>query len=123
MLWIITDTHFDHHAMIKSCGRPENFDSIICQNWQEKVKAQDTVIHLGDCAWRPEGMKRLLGLPGKKILVRGNHDDKSPEKYMEMGWDFACDSIVMKLGGGGHPILPQAPLGASSRYQYPWTLP
>ncbi len=44
-------------------------------------------------------MKRLLGLPGKKILVRGNHDDKSLEKYTEMGWDFACDSIVMKLGG------------------------
>lgn len=85
MLWIITDTHLNHHAMVKSCGRPENFDSIICQNWQEKVKAQDTVIHLGDCAWRPEGMKRLLGLPGKKILVRGNHDDKSLEKYMEMG--------------------------------------
>lgn len=99
MLWIITDTHLNHHAMVKSCGRPENFDSIICQNWQEKVKAQDTVIHLGDCAWRPEGMKRLLELPGKKILVRGNHDDKSLGKYMEMGWDFACDSIVMKLGG------------------------
>ena len=63
------------------------------------MKPQDTVIHLGDCAWRPEGMKRLLELPGKKILVRGNHDDKSLEKYMEMGWDFACDSIVMKLGG------------------------
>lgn len=70
--------------MIKSCGRPENFDEIICRNWRERVKPQDTVIHLGDCAWRPEGMKRLLGLPGK---------------YMEMGWDFACDSIVMKLGG------------------------
>lgn len=99
MLWIITDTHLGHYAMIKSCGRPENFDAIICRNWRERVKPQDTVIHLGDCAWRPEGMKRLLGLPGKKILVRGNHDDKSLEKYMEMGWDFACDSIVMKLGG------------------------
>ena len=97
MLWTITDTHFDHHAMIKSCGRPENFDAIICRNWRERVKPQDTVIHLGDCAWRPEGMKRLLGLPGKKILVRGNHDDKSLEKYMEVGWDFACDSITEKL--------------------------
>ena len=63
MLWIITDTHFDHHAMIKRCGRPENFDAIICRNWRERVKPQDTVIHLGDCAWRPEGMKRLLELP------------------------------------------------------------
>ena len=99
MLWVITDTHFDHHAMISSCGRPENFTALICNHWRQMVKPKDTIIHLGDCAWRPEGMKRLLSLPGKKILVRGNHDDKSLEKYMDMGWDFACDSLVMKLGG------------------------
>ncbi len=99
MLWVITDTHFNHHAMLKSCGRPENFMELICENWQKVVKPTDTVIHLGDCAWRPEGMQRLLSLPGKKVLVRGNHDDKSLEKYMEMGWDFACDSTVMRLSG------------------------
>lgn len=99
MLWVITDTHFNHTAMIRSCSRPENFTDIICENWKKMVSPTDTVIHLGDCAWRPEGMERLLNLPGKKILVRGNHDDRSLEKYMAMGWDFACDSIVMKLGG------------------------
>ena len=103
MLWVITDTHFNHDAMIRSCGRPINFTSLICENWRKMVDSKDTVIHLGDCAWRPEGMKRLLSLPGRKILVRGNHDDKSLDKYMAMGWDFACDSIVMKLDGV--PIL------------------
>ncbi len=99
MLWVITDTHFNHKAMVKSCGRPENFTSLICENWRRMVKPKDTVIHLGDCSWSPEGMNRLLALPGKKILVRGNHDDKSLDKYMAMGWDFACDSVVMKLSG------------------------
>ena len=99
MLWVITDTHFDHQAIISRCGRPANFTALVCENWRKVVKRTDTVIHLGDCAWRPEGMKRLLSLPGRKILVRGNHDDKSLEKYMDMGWDFACDSTVMKLGG------------------------
>lgn len=41
MLWIITDTHLGHYAMIKRCGRPENFDAIICRNWRERVKPQD----------------------------------------------------------------------------------
>lgn len=99
MLWVITDTHFSHDAMLRNCGRPSNFTALICENWRKMVSPKDTVIHLGDCAWRPEGMKRLLSLPGRKILVRGNHDDKSLEKYMAMGWDFACDSIVMKLSG------------------------
>lgn len=99
MLWLITDTHFDHQAMIKSCHRPENFTAQICENWRRLVSPKDTVIHLGDCAWGKKGMERLLKLPGKKILIRGNHDDQSLEKYMNMGWDFAADSIVMKLQG------------------------
>ncbi len=99
MLWVITDTHFEHRAMIKNCGRPVNFTTLICEHWRHQISQKDTVIHLGDCAWNEEGMQRLLKLPGKKILVRGNHDSKSLEKYMEMGWDFACDSIVMKLQG------------------------
>lgn len=97
MLWLITDTHFEHEAMISRCDRPKNFTSLICTNWRQVVKPKDTIIHLGDCAWNETGMKRLLSLPGKKILVRGNHDSQSLEKYMDMGWDFACDSLVMKL--------------------------
>ena len=97
MLWVITDTHINHYQMIKSCNRPENFSYLICHNWRKMVAPTDTVIHLGDCAWGKEGMERLLKLPGKKILVRGNHDSKSLEQYMNMGWDFAADSLVMKL--------------------------
>ena len=55
MLWIITDTHLGHYAMIKSCGRPENFDAIICWNWRERVKPQDTVIHLVEEVIRSAG--------------------------------------------------------------------
>lgn len=99
MLYLITDTHLGHKAMIRSCGRPEQFTSLICDNWKRMVAPSDTVIHLGDAAWGSEHMERLLRLPGKKILVRGNHDDKSLEHYMGIGWDFACDSLVMKLHG------------------------
>lgn len=100
MLWVITDTHINHYDMIKSCGRPDNFSYLICANWRRMVTPTDTIIHLGDCAWgSKESMNRLLKLPGKKILVRGNHDRMSLDRYMRMGWDFAADSIVMKLNG------------------------
>lgn len=99
MLWVITDTHLEDFNMVKTCGRPENFTDLICENWQRMVSPQDTIIHLGDCAWGQKAMKRLVKLPGRKILVRGNHDTRSIPYYMKIGWDFACDSFTMKMEG------------------------
>ena len=99
MLWVITYTHFEHHAMIKSCNRPEDFTDRICENWEKMVAPTDRVLHLGDCAWGPKAMERLVSLPGKKFLIRGNHDDKSDERYMEMGWDGVFESVIIKRFG------------------------
>lgn len=97
MLWVITDTHINHTAMINRCNRPKNFSALICKNWKQMVKPKDTIIHLGDCAWDDRGMEKLLKLPGKKILIRGNHDHKTFQEYMDMGWDFAAESIELKF--------------------------
>lgn len=97
MLWVITDTHINHTAMINSCGRPKNFSALVCQNWKRMVKSKDAIIHLGDCAWDDKGMEKLLKLPGKKILIRGNHDHKTFQEYMNMGWDFAAESFELKF--------------------------
>lgn len=99
MLWVITDTHMNHRAMIYSCGRPVNFTDLICENWEKMVAPTDRVLHLGDCAWGEEGMERLMALPGKKFLIRGNHDDKSDERYMEMGFDGVFESVIIKRFG------------------------
>lgn len=99
MLYLITDTHIGHKPIIDYCGRPENFASIIEKNWKRMVKPADTVIHLGDVAWGEENLRRLTRLPGKKILVRGNHDAKSIPYYIEAGFDFACDALNMCLDG------------------------
>lgn len=52
----------------------------IAIDWKEKVKEEDTVILPGDFSWAMylentyEDFKYLNQLPGKKILLRGNHD-------------------------------------------------
>lgn len=97
MLWVITDTHINHTAMINRCNRPKNFSALICKNWKQMVKPKDTIIHLGDCSWDDKGMEKLLKLPGKKILIRGNHDHKTFQEYMDMGWDFAAESLELKF--------------------------
>ncbi len=52
----------------------------ISENWQETVTEADTVLIPGDISWamRPEDacadLESLSQLPGRKILIRGNHD-------------------------------------------------
>ena len=99
-IWIISDTHFRHERMHVLCHRPADYNEQIIRHWHENVKPDDLVIHLGDVAW-PHGWEEgiIHMLPGKKILVRGNHDAKSLPNLMEKGFDIAVDSMSMKLEG------------------------
>ena len=98
--WLITDTHFNHNQLEQLGGRSGS--------WQKELWAglsyipeDDTLIHLGDiCIGKDEEIHAALrDLQCNKILVRGNHDKKSLNWYMERGWNFACDGIDMRYNG------------------------
>lgn len=50
------------------------------KNWNKKVRESDTVLITGDHSWGrnleecKEDLKFIMKLPGRKILLRGNHD-------------------------------------------------
>lgn len=100
-IWLTTDTHFGHANMVKLCHRPEDFEKRIIDNWYQVVRPEDIVIHLGDVTWHVKDYLDdvVAKLPGKKILVRGNHDEKSLMYYMKHGFDLAVDSLSMKYRG------------------------
>lgn len=58
----------------------KNHAEKIKENWLQKVKKEDTVIILGDLSWAmylkdtEMDFKYLNSLPGKKIILKGNHD-------------------------------------------------
>ena len=58
----------------------KNHDVRIRENWLKKVKEEDTVLLAGDLSWsmKLQGGKEELdfvaGLPGRKIIIKGNHD-------------------------------------------------
>lgn len=94
MIFLITDTHLGHDNMVWLCNRPENFTELIIENWKKVVTDRDTVIHLGDVAWNDENLMRLLNLPGRKLLVRGNHDKRRDIEYLKLGFDFVCENMT-----------------------------
>ena len=58
----------------------QNHEEKIAIDWKSRVKEEDTVILPGDFSWAMylentyEDFRYLNLLPGKKILLRGNHD-------------------------------------------------
>lgn len=94
-VWCVADTHFFHKAICKYEGRPENFNEILIANWNALVGDDDLVIHLGDVIFA--GGEKLIWvnsqLKGRKVLVKGNHDNNTNEWYMDHGFMFACDGF------------------------------
>lgn len=82
-LFAIGDIHFGF-AVNKPMGifgaDWENHSERIIEHWTREVTAADTVLLVGDISWalKAEDAKVDLdiiqGLPGKKILIEGNHD-------------------------------------------------
>lgn len=94
--FLISDTHLNHANIATYCDRPTNFTELILKRWHERVQQDDTVIHLGDVMIGPR-TDQMFSLPGRKILVRGNHDrNKSCSWWMDNGFTFACDGFLFR---------------------------
>lgn len=92
--YVITDSHWGHKKMIEYCGRPANFDQLIINQWQATVQPQDVVYHLGDVTWGSQGqlIQIMHGLPGTKILIRGNHDrNHSNNWFIQAGFSAVLE--------------------------------
>ena len=78
-IFYIADTHFDHANILKMSNRPfsgiEEMNEALVENWNRKVKGNDTVYIVGDLFFRTTDPERILKrLKGKKFLIEGNHD-------------------------------------------------
>lgn len=82
-IYAIADLHlsFSENKTMNIFGDNwKNHAEKIKNNWKNKVKEEDTVILPGDFSWamnlintKPD-FEYLNNLPGKKILLKGNHD-------------------------------------------------
>jgi len=102
-IYVISDTHFGHEKIKGYCQRPDDHEERLMAS-MKVASRNDCLIHLGDVCidsgkediWN-EGF--IGSLACRKILVLGNHDNKSWSWYMEHGWDFVCDSFKLQYAG------------------------
>lgn len=98
MLFIVPDTHFRHAKLIVCGARPPDFESRLMAAWRETVAPADDVIVLGDIGFGDCG-DIFRALPGRKILIRGNHDHGSDAKFRAMSFSLVCDSLTVRMRG------------------------
>lgn len=80
MIYFTADLHLGHERIIKMTNRPfesvEKMDEALISKWNAKVKGNDTVYIIGDLIYKSQTPEKYLKqLNGRKILIRGNHDE------------------------------------------------
>lgn len=82
-LWTLGDPHLSHGVdkpMDIFGDRWKDHDLKIEENWKARILPEDTVVIAGDISWAisleeiKEDLRYLCSLPGRKILLKGNHD-------------------------------------------------
>lgn len=119
--WFISDTHFSHANIIKYGERPyrsvAEMDFDLVNRWNDAVSSGDKVYHLGDVGGMTKTMMGLVvgALNGRKVLVKGNHDNLKLSAYAEYFYDIRATHL---LGTGRndvtHLVLSHVPLHPES---------
>lgn len=88
--YLCSDWHLGHKNIIKWSGdfrqgdTPEENAELLLSNAGEILKKRDTLYCLGDMFFDEKYIEAFKTLPGKKILLRGNHDKMHTCKYLKI---------------------------------------
>ena len=82
-VFLVSDTHFGHAGVcrflredgtkLRPWDDPNEMDEEMVKRWNETVRPNDKVYHLGDVVINRKALKTLERLNGDKILIKGNH--------------------------------------------------
>lgn len=116
MNYYISDLHLNHKNVT---DEGKNFDNrpfqtldemheAIKKNWNAKITNADTVYILGDTVWNlnDEMIALVSQLKGKKIAIKGNHDEFKDIRYKQL-FSEICDykEITDNIHGVNHNVV------------------
>ena len=93
-VFLVSDTHFGHAGVcrfmredgvtkLRPWDDPAEMDEFMVKAWNERVRPNDKVYHLGDVVINRRAMSTLARLNGDKVLIRGNHDIFRDDEYRQ----------------------------------------
>ena len=118
-VFLVSDTHFGHKGVchftrkdgvtkLRPFDTPEEMDEFMVKTWNERVKPNDKVYHLGDVVINRRALQTLSRLNGDKVLIRGNHDIFRDDEYRQYFRELRAYHVMSGM------ILSHIPLHADS---------
>ena len=93
--FLVSDTHFGHVGVcrfthpddpsvkLRPWDTPEEMDEEMIRRWNDRVRPNDKVYHLGDVVINRKSLSIMSRLNGDKVLIRGNHDIFRDDEYRQ----------------------------------------
>lgn len=121
-VFLTSDTHFGHLGVCKFLREdgeklrpwtdPNEMDEHMVKVWNETVKPNDKVYHLGDVVINRRALSILHRLNGDKVLIKGNHDIFKLTDYTEHFRDIRAYHVMNGM------ILSHIPVHESNLYRF-----
>jgi calcineurin-like phosphoesterase family protein len=83
-------------------------DEAMVKMWNETVRPNDKVYHLGDVVINRKALKTLARLNGDKVLIKGNHDIFRMEEYTPYFREIRAYHILNGLILSHIPVHPES---------------
>ena len=118
-VFLVSDTHFGHAGVcrftradgvtkLRPWDDPQEMDEAMVKAWNERVKSQDKVYHLGDCVINRRALSTLARLNGDKVLIRGNHDIFRDDEYRQYFRELRAYHVMNGLILSHIPVHPES---------------
>jgi calcineurin-like phosphoesterase family protein len=120
--FLVSDTHFGHAGVcrflrndgtkLRPWDDPAEMDEEMVRRWNETVRPNDKVYHLGDVVINRKALVTLGRLNGDKVLIKGNHDIFKLEDYTKYFRDVRGYHVMNGM------ILSHIPVHESNLYRF-----
>ena len=118
-VFLVSDTHFGHAGVcrfmcddgvtkIRPWTDPDEMDEEMVKRWNETVKPNDKVYHLGDVVINRRCLRILNRLNGDKVLIKGNHDIFKLGDYTPYFRDIRAYHVMNNMILSHIPLHPES---------------
>jgi calcineurin-like phosphoesterase family protein len=118
-VFLVSDTHFGHLGVcrfmqndgvtkLRPWDNPEDMDEEMVKRWNDRVRPNDKVYHLGDVVINRKALGIMRRLNGDKVLIRGNHDIFKDEDYRQYFRELRAYHVMNGMILSHIPLHPES---------------
>jgi len=117
-VFLTSDTHFGHTGVCHFTNKdgskmrpwtdPNEMDEEMVKRWNDTVRPNDKVYHLGDVVMNRKALKIMSRLNGDKVLIRGNHDIFKDDDYREYFRELRAYHVMNGMILSHIPLHPES---------------